>query len=377
MARRKKPSGLYERNGRFYLAWYVAGAGPQHAALIPAGEKRATKSIETARAMRQYVMESGLTAAQLAGMRMGLQNNKTGKPRSKAPKVELPEQVEQLLTDFEQRSLDHASKAQAQRNVAKVRDYFADRGITDAAMITAANIDAHLAAKKAVGLAPSTRAKSRVAVSGFCRFLAVRGILRYNPATAVRGPKIILPPPRFLSPEEHDKAIALATTAGVRVEVCTALWTGMRMSELRTLDWSAVDWDGRKIVLLKTKTNRPRAIPMKSELQALLEEYAQTLTERRRPARGLVFPDDDGGLRKVHWWARIALKPLKAGLPIFGQAKGTSAGWHLFRHSFCSRLVQAGVPLRTVAEWAGHTSIATTMRYCHLAPNYDAQIEKA
>ena len=42
--------------------------------------------------------------------------------------------------------------------------------------------------------------------------------------------------------------------------------------------------------------------------------------------------------------------------------------WHDLRHSFASQLVIAGVPLRQVQDWLGHSTIAMTMRYSHLAP---------
>jgi site-specific recombinase XerC len=38
------------------------------------------------------------------------------------------------------------------------------------------------------------------------------------------------------------------------------------------------------------------------------------------------------------------------------------------RHSFGSKLAFAGVPLRQVQVWLGHSSIVTTQRYIHLAP---------
>jgi site-specific recombinase XerD len=43
--------------------------------------------------------------------------------------------------------------------------------------------------------------------------------------------------------------------------------------------------------------------------------------------------------------------------------------WHDCRHTFCSRLVMAGVPLAAVAEFAGHGSIMMTIRYAHLPMN--------
>ncbi len=51
--------------------------------------------------------------------------------------------------------------------------------------------------------------------------------------------------------------------------------------------------------------------------------------------------------------------------------------WYCLRHTFASRLVMAGVDLRTVAELMGHKTIQMTMRYAHLAPAHKlAAVEK-
>ena len=41
---------------------------------------------------------------------------------------------------------------------------------------------------------------------------------------------------------------------------------------------------------------------------------------------------------------------------------------HMLRHTCCTRLIEAGVDLRSVMEWMGHSSLDITQRYAHFIP---------
>ena len=55
------------------------------------------------------------------------------------------------------------------------------------------------------------------------------------------------------------------------------------------------------------------------------------------------------------WW-EAALK----------DAKIKAFRWHDLRHTFCSRLAQAGVSLKVIQEAAGHKTIQMSARYAHI-----------
>jgi site-specific recombinase XerC len=51
--------------------------------------------------------------------------------------------------------------------------------------------------------------------------------------------------------------------------------------------------------------------------------------------------------------------------------------WHALRHTFASRLVAAGVDLRTVQELGGWKTLSMVQRYAHLSPGHlAAAVEK-
>ncbi len=112
----------------------------------------------------------------------------------------------------------------------------------------------------------------------------------------------------------------------------------------------------RKIITIpRSKNGRARHIPLNSVAMAAL----RALKRRSSDGVGSVFVTMDGEpLQGYKHWFEPAVSD--AGLRDFT--------WYCLRHTFASRLVMAGVDLRTVAELMGHQQIQMTMRYAHLAP---------
>jgi integrase len=137
-------------------------------------------------------------------------------------------------------------------------------------------------------------------------------------------------------------------------EFDVALHTGMRPSEQYGLRWDRVDLTRRTVAILRSKNGKPRYIPLNSIALAAFE-----VLYNRASRQDWVFVGTNR--QKLcgykHWFD-----------PAVRQAGVTNFTWYCLRHTFASRLVMAGIDIRTVADLMGHQTIQMTMRYAHLTP---------
>jgi integrase len=141
--------------------------------------------------------------------------------------------------------------------------------------------------------------------------------------------------------------------------VILSLNTGLRRGELFQLRWRDVDIKRRVLTVAgaTTKGGHTRHIPLTDEAVTVLEAWCKPDADPRE----LVFPGRTGGqfyTLKTAW----AVLLTDAGISGFR--------WHDLRHTFASKLVQAGVDLNTVRELMGHADIKMTLRYAHLSPSH-------
>lgn len=138
------------------------------------------------------------------------------------------------------------------------------------------------------------------------------------------------------------------------------LLTGFRRKELATLRPEAVNFE-RKTVITEaddSKNGGHRTLPVGPRLQALLQEALQA----RGDAPTVLVTDEGIPWTRAGITAAFIRTAKRAGLGALSP--------HVLRHTFASRLVMAGVDLRTVQELMGHKSILMTMRYAHLSPDH-------
>ena len=169
---------------------------------------------------------------------------------------------------------------------------------------------------------------------------------------------------RWISREEAQALIASASheprAPHLPDFLRLALHTGMRRGEMLGLEWRRVDLRSDLIYLdaKHTKTNSRRSIPLNSAARDALLGCARFRSEHC-PDCQWVFAHRDGcQIRDIKHSFTSACR--RAGIEDFRI--------HDLRHTCAAWLVQAGVPLDRVRDLLGHSSIATTEIYAHLAP---------
>lgn len=208
---------------------------------------------------------------------------------------------------------------------------------------------------------PATYNRYRALVSGIFSLAIRNGKATANPVRGTKHRTENNARVRYLTDEEEGRLLeqVRATCPELEPQMIVALHSGMRRSEQYVtpdcpdggLKWQHIDFRSRVITLPRSKHGESRHIKMNSVLR-------ETLTDLRKVARSpYVFSVEP---------------PDKLFPEICSQAGVPDFTWHCLRHTFASRLVMAGVDLRTVQDLMGHKSIITTMRYAHLAPQHQA-----
>ncbi|MCP4373212.1 MAG: tyrosine-type recombinase/integrase [Deltaproteobacteria bacterium] len=183
--------------------------------------------------------------------------------------------------------------------------------------------------------------------------------LKENPASKVAKEKENNERDRWLTVDEEKRLLA-NSPEWLKEIIVFALNTGLRRTELLSLEWSRVDLERRTILLVKTKNGKPRTIPLNQNALSVLKKKSDGKV--RSLKNDYVFTSSEGTKIKFGRLARDFNKAIrKAGIEAFT--------FHSLRHTFCTRLAQEGIDLYKIAKLAGHKDIKMTQRYSHHCPD--------
>lgn len=222
------------------------------------------------------------------------------------------------------------------------------------------------------GIAPATCNREVEFLRSLLNKAVRDGHLQVNPLSKLKDLPEDNKRIRWLRFEEEERIQTQLSQEDFEI-VAFAMDMGLRRSKVFGLAWRDVHFEGQGWVDVKdAKAGSSRQVP-------IMTDRVRDLLERRKANQKgpWVFPSTarhpkgQGESQGERQWERhlngdgFCKRKFR---PAVRRAEVLDFKFHDLRHTFCSRLVMAGVPLRTVMELAGHKNFQTTLRYAHLAP---------
>ncbi|MEM9410245.1 MAG: site-specific integrase [Planctomycetota bacterium] len=149
----------------------------------------------------------------------------------------------------------------------------------------------------------------------------------------------------------------------------TFLWTtytlGLRISETVKLQIGDLDSQRMMVHVREAKGKKDRYVPLPNSTLAVLRRFWRT---HRNPI--FLFPSSNNhrcndstsqipiSIGTVQGAIKRVTKQLNFGKPV---------SCHTLRHSYATHLLEAGVSLKAIQNYMGHSSLMTTMMYLHLS----------
>ena len=170
--------------------------------------------------------------------------------------------------------------------------------------------------------------------------------------------------PVILSRAEVRQILAGVRLPRYRVCLATIYSCGLRLQEGTHLQVADIDSARMMIHVRHGKGAKDRYVPLPQRTLQLLRQYWQ---QHHNPI--LLFPAEGRNhidlARSTEPMSKSSVQDaFHAALQESGNNKRASV--HTLRHSWATHLLEAGVNLRLIQEWLGHSSPATTSVYTHL-----------
>lgn len=220
---------------------------------------------------------------------------------------------------------------------------------------------------------PSTVRNAVMPLRAVYRRAVLLDLVASNPTIGLALPSVTGSRHRVASPDEAA-ALLRALPEMDRAPWATAMYAGLRLGELRALEWEAVElerglirvefnWDPKKGKVRPKSRSGQRTVAIPGVLRAYLEAH-ENISGRRSGrvfGRSVTQPFCDSSLREraKRIWTSESMNHI---------------GFHEARHTYATLMIAAGVNAKTLSTMMGHKSISITLdRYGHLFPGAESE----
>lgn len=233
-------------------------------------------------------------------------------------------------------------------------------------------------------------------ISKALKYAVKKGMIPHTVMDKVERPKAERYVGKFL---KQSEVVALfEAVKGHRLELGVILgaFYGLRRAEIIGLRWEAIDFeantitiehtvttatvDGKAILVIddttKTKSSF-RTLPLIPAFRAKLLAVKAEQEKYRKLCGNAYDKEESQYIYTNQLGKRIKPDYLTGAFPVFMEQNGfRRMRFHDLRHSCASLLLAAGVPLKQIQEWLGHSDFAITANtYAHL--EYNSKVASA
>lgn len=244
----------------------------------------------------------------------------------------------QIADDYEEWLRSWASKRTTEARVRLIRSRLEEWGGLDG--FTRDNIQRWLGRPEL--RSPWSRSTYHAHLRDFCSWALAANLISDDPMPNVRKTKRPRSNPHPLS-EVEARRVLDAASGDMRTWVLLALLAGLRAHEIAKIRGEDVT---EHFIYVEGKGGVRAELPTHPDLWAAAQDY---------PRYGYWFPGSDEG--------HVRAGTLSARVGAFFGAMNIDDGIHRCRHLYATRLLRAGVNIRTVQKLMRHASLETTAAY--------------
>lgn len=209
----------------------------------------------------------------------------------------------------------------------------------------------------------------RVAFSGI-KFFYTRTCRRHWETLATMKLQRAKTLPEVMTIEQVHLFVDAARVERIALFLWTTYSMGLRLEEARNLQVADIDSQRMMVHIHRGKGAKDRYVPLPTSTLLWLRQH---WTTHRHPR--FLFPAEG----RDHKQSSVAKTPIQTSTVQKAMGKIAAelkfqrrVSLHTLRHSYATHLLEAGVSLKVIQQYLGHSSLQTTLIYLHLTDTAEA-----